>query len=363
MTTTNGSWSQCLPACHLHSGKAVSLPEHAGSPSSLPGRLGRAVTRASPSAWASCPSARASPSTQASCPNTQASPNTRASCPSARASPSARANPMELYQTTTRAAQALWQLLRLPKHSGNCSGCPSTRARQKTARAVQEKLPKKKFARALGQSSSFAPSTWAAQTLGQPKCLGSAVTRASPSAQASCPSAQASPNAQASCPSAWASPNTRASCRSIRASPSARANPMELYQTTARAAQALGQLLGLPKNLDNCSGCPSTRATARAAQALGQLLGLSKHSGKAKNCSGRAGKVSQVKVCPSAWAEQFVCPSAWAAQVLGQSSYELKYEVNSNLRGQQFCLTSFAHGKSLLTPFENSFDDKLRQIK
>ena len=29
----------------------------------------------------------------------------------------------------------------------------------------------------------------------------------------------------------------------------------------------------------------------------------------------------------------------------------------------QFCLTSFAHGKSLSTPFENCFDDKLRQIK
>ena len=112
---------------------------------SVPSVLGRAVTRASPSTRASCPS-------------------TRVSCQSAQASPSTRSNPMELYQTTTRAAQALRQLLGLPKHSGNCSGCSSTRAtqalglpkcsgncsgcsstraRQKTAQTEQEKLPKK----------------------------------------------------------------------------------------------------------------------------------------------------------------------------------------------------------------------------
>ena len=138
------------PACHMF----PSVPSVQSVPS-VPSVLGRAVTRASPSARANCPSSRASQ-------------RARASCPSALASPSARVNPMELYQTTARAAQALGQLLGLrkhsgnclgcqvlglPKRSGNCSGCSSTWARQKTARAKQEKLPKKKFARALGQSS------------------------------------------------------------------------------------------------------------------------------------------------------------------------------------------------------------------
>ena len=58
-----------------------------------------------------------------------------------------------------------------------------------------------------------------------------------------------------------------------------------------------------------------------------------------------------VPECP--WAIDLISPSARAALILLIVRYEMT----------QFCLTSFAHDKSLSTPFENSFDDKLRQIK
>ena len=59
-----------------------------------------------------------------------------------------------------------------------------------------------------------------------------------------------------------------------------------------------GRVVSLPERSGSPSSLPERlgRAVTRAAQVLGQLLRLPKHSGKAKNCSGRAGKVAQEKV-------------------------------------------------------------------